>query len=242
MNDRVIDLHMHVVPNVDDGARSMDEAIEMLKASLSQGVSEVFCTSHNGYTKEESARYKENLELLKARVEVEKLPIKLHAGCEILISEDEIENVLYCVEKGYFPTLGGSKYLLIEFYTNIMPQEATNVVRKVVKGGYVPIIAHMERNYNLSELMVGLLLEMGALVQINAYSLEEEMGETRRDKARRLLHKGYVQFVGTDSHQLTHRPPRMKKGVEYILNNLESSDAKKILYSNAKELILNEKD
>jgi protein-tyrosine phosphatase len=239
MDFKVIDLHMHVVPKVDDGARSMEEAIEMIKSSISQGVGEIFCTSHNGYTKEQSLEYFKQFEALSERVKKENLNVRLHQGCEILTEESEIDDILYCVDKGYFPTLGNSKCILLEFYTGVMPSEASNVVRKVVERGYVPIIAHMERNYNLSEFMVGLLVEMGALVQINAYSLEEETSERRRDRARRLLHKGYVHFLGTDAHQLTHRPPRMEKGIRYVLDSVSEDYARKVLYENAERLILN---
>lgn len=241
MDIEIVDLHMHVVPNFDDGSTSIEESIEMLKMSISQGVTDVFCTSHNGYTVEDGKEYRKQLALLQERVKKEKLNVVLHCGCEILTAEDYVEDVLYGIEIGAFSRLGNSKYVLIEFYPDTKPSEATEIVQKVIEKGYNPIIAHMERNYNLSDLMVGLLVRMGAYIQVNAISFSDDAPYDIRNRARKLLEEKYVHFIGSDSHQIKHRPPKLTSGIEYILANSGKMYAEEILSGNAKQLILGER-
>ena len=240
MNISIVDLHMHVVPNFDDGSTSIEESIEMLKMSVKQGVTDVFCTSHNGYTIEDGKIYCKQLALLKKRVEEEKIDIKLHCGCEILTAEDYIEDILYGIDVKAFCTLGESKYVLIEFYPDTKPSEATKIVQQVTENGYIPVIAHMERNYNLSNLMVGLLIRMGAFIQVNAISFSDYENYVIRERARNLLKDKYVHFIGSDAHQIKHRPPMLTLGVEYILANTDEKYAEEVLSGNAKKKILGE--
>lgn len=238
MDYSVIDIHMHVVPNYDDGATNLDESIAMLKMAEEQGVTDVFCTSHNGYTLEDVESYKRHFALLKDRLFQENVNVNLHQGCEILTAGEYVDDVLYGVDVGAFPTLGGTKYVLIEFYTDTMPSEATQIIKRVIEKGYKPIIAHMERNYNLSETMVGLLIQMGALVQVNAFSFVSESRGVLKTRARTLLQKRYVHFIGSDAHRLNHRPPNVRSGVEYIIANADENYAQEILNGNAKNLLL----
>ena len=234
----IIDLHMHIVPSYDDGARNLNESLEMLKIAERQGVTDIFCTSHRGCTIEDTVDYLANFKLLKENALKEDIKVNLHKGCEILTSGDDVDSILYGIEKGMFPTLGQTKYVLIEFYPDTMPSEATKIVQKVVDKGYAPIIAHMERNYNLSEMMIGLLIKMGALIQVNAFSFAEEGNSILRNKARSLLSKKYIHFIGSDAHGINHRPPKISSGVEYIINNVEQEYATEILSGNANNLIL----
>ena len=120
--------------------------------------------------------------------------------------------------------------------------EVLDIVHEaLVEKGYNPIIAHMERNYNLSDLMVGLLVRMGAYIQVNAISFSDDAPYDIRNRARKLLEEKYVHFIGSDSHQIKHRPPKLTSGIEYILANSEKRYAEEILSGNAKHLILGEK-
>lgn len=229
---------MHVVPNYDDGAKSLEEAIKMLRLSSEQGVADIFCTSHNGYTIEDGEKYQKNFALLKERVLLENLNVRLHKGCEILSAEDYIEDILYGIEIGVFSTLGETKYVLIELYPDSKPSEATSIVKKVIDKGYIPIIAHMERNYNLSEMMIELMVKIGALIQVNVFSFVEEKNLLLQERARNLLKRKLIHFIGSDAHGIDHRPPRIISGVEYILDNVDKEYALEILSENANKLLL----
>jgi protein-tyrosine phosphatase len=94
----------------------------------------------------------------------------------------------------------------------------------------------MERNYNITGVMVHLLIQSGALIQVNAHSFVEETDVEIRDRARELLRNQYIHFVGSDAHRMDYRPPRIAAGVQYILENSDAEYATAILTENAKQL------
>ena len=94
----------------------------------------------------------------------------------------------------------------------------------------------MERNYNITSLMVNLLIQSGALVQVNAFSFVDDTDEEICEHARELLRHKYVHFIGSDAHRIDHRPPKISGGIQYILDNIDEEYAAKILRENAKQL------
>jgi len=233
----IVDLHMHVVPSVDDGSRNMEESLEMIRLAEKQGVTDIFCTSHNGYSAEDGEKYCESFRLLKEAVIRAGISVRLHKGCEVLCAAEYMEDILYGLDEGIFKTLGETKYVLTEFYPDTKPSEALTIIQALQEHGYKPIIAHMERYYNLTGFMVGVLVHSGALVQVNAYSFLDDPNEFIRIRARELLYNRYIHFIGTDSHRMDHRPPQIENGVRYILENVEEEYAHKILNGNAKQLL-----
>ena len=168
MNSHIVDLHMHIVPGIDDGSRSIEETLQLLKLSAEQGVSDVFCTSHNGYCEEDGIKYAEAYRELKSILEETDIPIRIHKGCEVLCASDYIDDIIYGLDAGIFQTLGKTKYVLTELYSDAKPSEAVYIIKKLQESGYKPIIAHMERNYNITGLIVGMLIKCGAMIQVNA--------------------------------------------------------------------------
>lgn len=236
MDIKICDLHMHVVPTVDDGSRSLDESLEMLKLSAEQGVTDVFCTSHNGYSLEDGETYAEAFEQLKTSAS--EINIRLHKGCEVLCAGEYIDDIVYGLDIGAFSTLGDSKYVLTELYSDTRPSEALLIISTLKKNGYNPIIAHMERNYNITGIMVNTLIQSGAMIQINVHSLIDDDNGIRA-RARELLDRRYVHFIGSDAHRIDHRPPYISEGVKYITENTDSEYASRILSGNARELLIN---
>ena len=235
----MVDFHMHIVPGVDDGSRSIEESLELLHLSEKQGVTDVFCTSHNGYTQEDGEKYLYAFEKLKDSVKTSGINIRLHKGCEILCAGEYIDEILYGLETGAFHTLGNTNYVLTELYSNTRPSEAIYIIETLKKNGYRPIIAHMERVYNITGLMVSTLIQSGALIQVNAFSLVDETDTEIRWRARELLKNKYVHFIGSDAHRIDYRPPNLVGGKNYILTNAEPKYAMGILRDNFTQLINN---
>ncbi|MBR5519346.1 MAG: ADP-ribosylglycohydrolase family protein, partial [Clostridia bacterium] len=234
---KIVDIHMHVVPGYDDGPESMEESLAMLKLAESQGVTDVFCTSHNGYRKEDGEQYRALFARLEKAVSEEKINIRLHKGCEIRCSAEYMDDIVYGLANGIFSTLGNSKYVLTELYPDATPNEAFSIIRKLTEHGYKPIIAHMERNDNISSLVVNQLIQSGALIQVNAYSLADDADTEIRERARELLRNKYVHFIGSDAHRIDYRPPKMDAGVRYILENADEEYASQILSANLSLLL-----
>ena len=233
---KVVDIHMHVVPGYDDGSESIKESLEMLRLAESQGVTDVFCTSHNGYSEEDGEQYRASLARLEKAVSEEKINIRLHEGCEVRCAAEYMNDIIYGLDNGIFSTLGNSKYVLTELYPDAKPSEALTIIKVLTEHGYKPIIAHMERNYNITSLMVRLLIQSGALIQVNVFSFVDEADDEIRERARELLRNKYVHFIGSDAHRIDHRPPKISGGIQYILDNVNEEYATEILCKNAKQL------
>ena len=219
---------MHIVPEIDDGSSDINESLQMLHAAHMQGVTDVFCTSHSGSVKENPQKYLDNFNALKEAVQSANIDVKIHKGCEVLCSGKTIDEVLSLLETGAFTTLGNSKYVLTELYPDLPLSEALFIIEKLKSHGYHPIIAHMERIFSLTGEKVGALIKNGALIQVNVQNFVDETEQ--RERARQLLDKKYIHFIGSDAHNLTGRPPRISQGVEYILNNTDADYAKQILF------------
>ena len=233
----IVDLHMHVVPGYDDGAETMEESLEMLKLAESQGVTDVFCTSHNGYSKEDGEQYRASFGLLEKAVSAANINIRLHKGCEVRCAAEYMNDIIYGLDNGIFAKLGNSKHVLTELYPDAKPSEALSIIKKLTEHGYKPIIAHMERNYNITGIMVHLLIQSGALIQVNAHSFVEETDEDVRERARELLRNQQVHFIGSDAHRMDYRPPRIAAGVQYILENSNAEYATQIINGNLSLLL-----
>lgn len=236
---RKIDLHMHIVPGVDDGSRNIRESLLMIELAEKQGITDIFCTSHNGYCVEDGEKYLEAYTALVNAAEQKKIGVRLHKGCEVLCAGDYIDDIIYGLDIGAFQTLADSRYVLIELYSNTKPSEALLIIKSLIEHRYKPIIAHMERNYNITGRMVGLLIQNGAMIQVNAISLDDEQDQEIKERARELLRNGYVHFIGSDSHRIDHRPPNLASGMQYILQSVDEKYAEAILSKNA-EMIFGE--
>lgn len=234
--NKIVDLHMHVVPGIDDGSRSIEESLQVLNLVAKEGVTDVFCTSHNGYCQEDGERYLTSFLRLQDAISQAKINVQIHKGCEILCAGEYTDDIIYGLDIGAFSTLGNSKYVLAELYSDTKPSEALSIIKKLTDNGYKPIIAHMERNYNITSLMVRLLIQSGALIQVNAFSFIDEADGEIRERARELLRNKHVHFIGSDAHRIDHRPPKISGGIQYILDNVNEEYATEILCKNAKQL------
>ena len=109
---KITDLHMHVVPGVDDGSFDMRMSLDMLELAYEQGVRDIFCTSHNVYSEDEIAKYKSQFMMLQMMARARFTDLNLHMGCELLCAGEYIDDILYGLEIGVFLPLGNSKSVL----------------------------------------------------------------------------------------------------------------------------------
>lgn len=212
----MIDIHMHLIPGVDDGAENMEMALAMMIRAKQQEISRIIATPHSEvfrYSKEGGNIIFRRLLNTAAKVCPD---MKLYLGCEVYCEAGIMDQVLEDVTTGRYPTMNGSRYVLMEFSMYAEPEGALTCVEAMVNGGYTPIIAHMERYRNLCDNMelVDRFRELGALIQINVYSLFDEDKDSIKNWARRLVQERKVDFLGTDAHRTYHRPPQRGTGSE----------------------------
>lgn len=235
---KITDLHMHVVPGVDDGSFDMRMSLVMLEIAYEQGVRDIFCTSHNVYSEEEITRYKSQFMMLQMMAKSRFQDLKLHMGCELLCAGEYIDDILYGLEIGVFLPLGNSKCVLTELYPDVTPEEATAVVETLVAAGWKPILAHMERYPALFEVgTLQELIDLGAKIQVNLYSLVEENKDETKQRARHLIDNRLAHFVGSDAHRINYRSPKYESGVRYIEEHCGKEYLEAVCYKNAERLI-----
>jgi len=236
---QMTDIHMHLIPGVDDGAMDMEMALMMLLAK-DQGISRIIATPHS-----EAFHFSnEDIRVIFHRLTATAVKIcpdaELYLGCEVYCETDIMEQILELLDSGLYPTMNGTQYVLMEFSQWVYPENTASCVEAVVKAGYKPIIAHMERYKYLRDNMelVDQFRDLGALIQVNAYSLFDETDDSIKNWARRLVEEYKVDFLGTDAHRTYHRPPSAELGLNWLYENVEPEYADAIAWGNATHLLM----
>lgn len=239
---QMTDIHMHLIPGVDDGAMDMEMALVMIIRAKEQGISRIIATPHSEafrYSKEGGKIIFKRLADAAAKVCPD---MKLYLGCEVYCEAGIMDQVLEALDSGKYPTMNGTKYVLMEFSQWVYPENTVSCVEAMVKAGYKPIIAHMERYKYLRDNMdlVDRFRELGALIQLNAYSLFDEMDGAIKNWARRLVRERKADFLGTDAHRTYHRPPSAEMGINWLYENAERAYADAVCRGNAMRLLMAE--
>lgn len=228
------DIHCHLIPGVDDGAKDIEESLAALKEEYDQNVRRIICTPHvtANITSQKVESIKATFDELKNRLKKTDFghDMELYLGCELMYSESLAERL----EAGEIWTMSGSSYILVEFLPTVPYEELYRAVRKLSAKGYIPILAHIERYLCLYKRMERIrdLQESGAYFQVNASSLKGGILNKKTAYIKKLCKSGLVHFLATDSHGMVYRQPDIKKGAEWVIHNCDSQVGQKILYQN----------
>ena len=212
----MIDFHSHILPGMDDGSKSVEESVEMLKALSEQGITRAAATPHF-YANDESVseflgRRQESLERLSGSLSPQMPQIMLGAEVRYYEGLSRHENIRdLCLQ--------GTKLLLIEMPECRWSEFAIRELTDIACGGrIIPVLAHIERCIFLQKKEVLFrLLHNGVLMQINAEFLN---GFLSRGKAVKLLKNNQVHFIGSDCHNMQSRPPDIGKAYQTVFNKL----------------------
>lgn len=216
----MIDFHSHILPNIDDGSRSLNETINILKEAQKAGFTKVISTSHyiEGYyeTSEE-----ERTKLLN-EVKENFRDMELYLGNEIYIT-NQMSNL---ISEKKASTINNSKYVLFELPMNTKSMEVKEVVFRLMEKGYIPIIAHPERYKYVKENIeyVRELADMGVLFQSNYGSSIGMYGKKAQKTQKKLLEEGLIHFFGSDVHtveQVYTKMPKILKKLRKIISEEE---------------------
>lgn len=232
-----IDIHTHILPEVDDGAKDWDTCLEMLRRSAESGIKTVIATPHY-FPWRTNCSPKEIEELcLKAKkklLEKHGIAIDIYGGNEIYYSVDAIQNL----KEGKVLSLAHSRYVLLEFGWSISHQVICRAVTEFREIGYIPIVAHMERYECLrNSEKLQQIKELGALLQMNVEALRGGLFNARRRWARKCLIQEQVDFLASDMHDLYRRPPIEKKELQQVFKKLRPEYQKELLYDNTQSII-----
>lgn len=196
----MIDMHSHILPLVDDGAKSIEETIAMLKEAEDANFTDIFATSHyiEGEYEFNKIDRQYIIEAIMRKIEQQKINIKIHIGTEAYISP----NLTKLLKNKIIATLGNSRYILFELPLKAKVINIEDTINDICSLGLIPIIAHPERydivkeNHNIVKEWV----ELGALIQANYASILNAYGNKNKTTLLKLLNADLVHFLGTDAH------------------------------------------
>lgn len=234
---QIADIHSHILPGLDDGAKDMEESLQMLWQAWQQGITEVVATPHYSFLYENicpdriRALCKEVQECARRKLDVD---IHITPGQEIMYSED----VVKLLEEGKLLTMGEGRHVLTEFRPEMPYTYIFRAVKDLVFAGYIPILAHAERYRAIREPgKVEELKAQGALIQLNFRAVGGKWHHETTRWCRRALREEIVDFFGNDMHNISERRPDTKRAVEWMKKSLDEEYVERVLWENGHEII-----
>jgi protein-tyrosine phosphatase len=230
----MIDIHSHVLPDLDDGAKSLDEAVEMLRIAERAGTTDLVATPHaNLEFRFQPEAISRKIAALQAAAG---LSVRLHRGCDFHLYFDNIQDALANPSKY---TINGKSYLLVEFPDLLIAKTTPEVFARLREAGMVPIITHPERNFLLHHRLDDLQswIELGCLVQVTAQSLLGRFGREARCVGQQLMKRGMVHFIASDAHDAGDRTPRLGEAYRYVAKYFGEETAQALFVTNPRAVL-----
>ena len=233
-----VDVHTHVLPGVDDGPDSWDEAMETLRRVAQGGVSQLVATPHgDGRRRWDTVDSLRTLcGKLNETLQLENVPLNVVLGME-----NPVElNILEQVEAGSAISLNGSAYILMELPFTLLPMYWEEVLFQIQLAGLRPIIAHPERQAQIQRDpdIVSRAVDRGVLIQVTAGSVVGGFGPEARKSAETLLKRGLVHILASDCHRPEgHRGPDITRGFHSAARLVGQDMAIKMAYETPRAIL-----
>lgn len=239
MNTGYLDLHTHILPGIDDGSKNWDMTKAMLLHSYEQGVRTVVATPHN-YP---DGHRLDNQKVRELCEEAERMAQSIGTDYHVLPGNEVLyrKGIIEEIKTGDVLTLADSDYILVEF----LPNEDYDVIfyglKELLENGYFPVIAHVERVHALidSDKKLSEIKKMGCYMQANT---EDFMGNVFNRSAKRLqklAERGYIQFLGSDCHNMDDRPPLMEDCLKPLRKKMSEYSYRKLVEENREKFLAN---
>lgn len=237
----MVDIHCHILPEVDDGARSLAEALEMARIAADCGVTDLAATSHFRAEKENMHRLmilREQFQLLQRALEQEEIPLRLHLGAEVLCTWQTVD----LARERALPTLGDTDYVLCEFYFDVDYDYMNDILAGIAQAGYRPVVAHPERYGAIQRepRRVHRWFAKGYVIQLNKGSILGAFGARAQDTAHWLLESGVVHMIASDAHALRHRTTDMSSVKSWLRHRFSREYVHLLLEDNPGKLLRGE--
>jgi protein-tyrosine phosphatase len=236
----MIDLHAHLLPGVDDGPETLEEAVEACRAGAEDGIEAIVVTPHQRHGFWPNADRKALEALFEELRTASAGKPTLVLGAEIRV-DSELLHEVDLLPGGELLPLAGSKYLLLEFASVPMGPEPRHMAHELTVAGWYPILAHPERIpwlVNEPALMAE-LVERGALLQLTAGSVTGEFGRGPQECSFLLLDEGLAHFVASDAHDAHIRPPRLSEAFRAIAERWGEARARQLIEENPRAVLEN---
>jgi protein-tyrosine phosphatase len=233
----MIDIHSHILPGIDDGAKNIKMTLDMLKIAEEDGITDIVATPHfcRGYGE---TPYEEVRELVKEFNKVilsEGINLNINYGQEVYYSENMVDDY----KKGLIGTINDSRYMLFELPMKKIDSEVFDMIYELQILDIVPVLAHPERYKFIMDKpsYINKFIEEGVLFQMNAGSIRGDFGANVKKAAAVLLEHGIYNFIGSDAHNDTTRNTKIAEGID--LSAQENKMYKDFFEKSAKNLLIN---
>lgn len=224
----MIDLHCHFLPEIDDGAATLEEALALARASVADGITHAVMTPHihAGVFENRKSAIKGRVARLRVALVEARIPLQISMGAEVRIGP-ELMDLLEEDEVPFLGTLGPDQVLLLELPHGQVPVGSDRLVKWLRSRGIRPLIAHPERNKDVMRSLdkIRPFVDAGCLLQVTAGSITGRFGPQAQLRARQMLEEDWVFALATDAHNLEHRPPELAAGRAAVERLIDASTA-----------------
>ena len=238
----MIDLHTHILPGLDDGAQTLEEALGMAELAVEGGVDMLVATPHSNqmgrFENFSSGALLRAYQQLERAIEREGIALNLYLGMEIFASGDMAEKI----GRGMLFGLNRSRYYLVEFAFDETPEEVEGYLRQILSTGGVPLLAHPERYFCVQDYpgLVYEWLQMGCTAQVNKGSVFGRFGRRAARTAETLLHSRLATCVASDAHSTQLRTTYMDDIRVYLHEQFGEQEARRLLLENPDHILRDE--
>ncbi|WP_160689343.1 CpsB/CapC family capsule biosynthesis tyrosine phosphatase [Clostridium sp. C2-6-12] len=233
----MIDIHSHILPQIDDGAENIDITLEMLKDAVKDGTKKIVATPHYfiGYGTTTITEVRDFVTELNYLIREKNLKIQIYSGQEVYLNEHTIEDYL----EGNIGTINDSRYMLTECSIYEFSDYIFEIIYELKIRGIIPIIAHPERYVPIIEnvLSINKFIESGCLFEMNSGSIQGAFGRNVKAVAELFLKNGIYNFIGSDAHNNVNRTTVLSKAIN--ISNSINVKSEKVFMDSASKLLEN---
>jgi len=227
----MIDIHCHILPEIDDGPNTFDDSVAMARLAAADGIYVIVATPHLNEKLYSPSEISRRVSWLNHLLRKDKIPVTTMHGADVSVRfrPDQVQGF----------TINDSEYILVEFDHTHLPKNADEILDQFVISGYRPIITHPERNPSIiaSPQLLLDLLDKNIHVQVTAGSLTGDFGIEAQQCAQHLLRAGVVDVIATDAHSTMHRKPLLSLGVKAAAEIVGSEAAQRMVFSTPAKII-----
>jgi len=233
----MIDIHSHVLPGLDDGARTLDESVAMMRQAAASGTTDIAATPHA------NLEFQYDPELVRRKIAELAAAAgpapRLHCGCDFHLS---FENVQEALANPSTYTINHHNYLLVEFSDLLIFKNTDEVFQMLIGAGMVPVITHPERNFLLQQRLRDLerWVAAGCLLQVTGQSLLGRFGKRARKFGETLLERGLAHVIASDAHDTEDRTTDLSGAYEYVEDAYGKQWADRLFVVNPGAMLLGE--
>jgi protein-tyrosine phosphatase len=227
----VIDIHSHILPGLDDGAKTLEDSIAMVKMAAAAGTTDIVASPHA------NQEYQFDPLVVKRRISELQAAVgdkpRIYYGCDFHLTPENIDDAIHAHERY---SINHKGYLLVEFSDFYIPKTADEIFARLMGAHMRPIVTHPERNQILQKRLGDLeaWVAQGVLMQVTAQSFLGRFGNTAKRVAEELMSRGMVHFVASDAHDIKWRTTAMDEAYQYVEKKFGIEAAVRVFEDNPK--------